>query len=64
MKLLKKTPHDNILILSIRAIALILEMIPRSCNRVVAAGATPMLIKYLATSGMRISYFFERSFAT
>jgi len=50
VKLLKKTPHDNILILSIRAIALILEMIPRSCNRVVAAGATPMLIKYLATS--------------
>ena len=56
MKLLKKTDNDNVVLLCNRAIALILDMIPRSCHVVVAGGVVPLLIKFLKVSGMLIMY--------
>eukprot|EP00668_Euglena_longa_P002397 GGOE01002776.1.p1 GENE.GGOE01002776.1~~GGOE01002776.1.p1 ORF type:complete len:1892 (-),score=512.93 GGOE01002776.1:169-5844(-) len=50
VKVLQTTENDNVVVLCSRAIALVLEMIPRSCRHVVDIGTMPILIKYLSLS--------------
>eukprot|EP00667_Euglena_gracilis_P000124 EG_transcript_124 len=48
VKVLQTAENDNVVVLCSRAIALVLEMIPRSCRHVVDIGTVPILIKYLS----------------